>query len=271
MISFPGPVPVEALQFIQNKGLKASFSWLDIWREEHAHNFTVAKAMQVDVLQSINDEVLKAIENGTTLAQFQKDLTPTLQKLGWWGRLELADPTTGEIIDAQLGSPRRLKTIYRANLRSARSAGQWHRAQRTKQALPYFKYSLGPSKVHRPEHEKWDQTILPVDHPFWDTHFTPNGWECKCRIRQISQVEMQRKGLQISADPKVKLVEFVNQRSGEVVKVPEGIDPGWDTNPGKHRQQTLQTALNGKLKTADPSVATTIKKDLEDYRARNAA
>lgn len=271
MISFPGPVPVDALQFIKNKGLKSSFSWLDIWREEHAHAFTVAKATQVDVLQSIRAEVEKAIESGTTLREFQRDLTPTLQRLGWWGKQEVADPQTGELIEAQLGSPRRLKTIYRANLRSARSAGQWHRAQRTKVALPYFKYSLGPSEHHREEHVAWDGTILPVDHPFWSTHMPPNGWGCKCRVRQVSQVEMERKGLQVSADPEVKLAEFVNKRSGEVVKIPEGIDPGWDSNPGKHRQQTLQSALDGKLKTADPIVAAAVKKDLADYRARNAA
>lgn len=24
------------------------------------------------------------------------------------------------------------------------------------------------------------------DHPFWDTHFPPNGWGCKCRVVAVA-------------------------------------------------------------------------------------
>ena len=262
MTSFPGPVPQEALDYFRHKGLQPGFDYRDVWRQEHAAAFTVAKATQLDVLQSIRDEVEKAIENGTTLAQFQKDLTPTLQKLGWWGRQQMRDPLTGETIEAQLGSPRRLKTIYRANLRTAYAAGQYQRAQRTKRALPYFRYSLGPSKDHRDEHVAIDGTILPVDHDFWSTHMPPNGWGCKCRVRQVSQVEMDRRGWQVSDAPQVKHRQWVNTRTGEIELVPEGIDPGWDTNPGLTRLESVNNLLVGKLETADPVVAQTALRDL---------
>lgn len=176
MISFPGPIPRDVLAFFRNKGWKVGFDYRDVWREEHAHAFTVAKATQMDVLTSIRSAVGKAIADGQTLRTFQKDLKPTLQRLGWWGRKEMVDPLTGEVKEVQLGSPRRLKTIYNANLRSARAAGQWERAQRTKEALPYLRYSLGPSEQHRPEHMAWDGKILPVDHEWWSTHYPPNGW-----------------------------------------------------------------------------------------------
>ena len=94
--------------------------------------------MQLDVLSSIRNAVDDALENGKTFEQFKKDLTPELQKRGWWGVKNVVDPKTGETLPARLGSPRRLKTIYRANMRSARAAGQYERAQRTKRALPYF-------------------------------------------------------------------------------------------------------------------------------------
>lgn len=257
-----GPVPKEAIAFIKNKGMKVSNSWLDVWAEEHAYSFTVAKAMQLDVLETIKTEIEKALENGTTLAAFQKELEPMLVRLGWWGRQEVVDTETGEVANAQLGSPRRLKTIYNANMRSARAAGQWQRAQRTKRALPFLVYGLGPSRVHREEHAALAGLVLPVDDPFWNTHMPPNGWECKCTVRQASLADVQRRGLQVGTAPQIEMRQFTNRRTGEVVWVPKGIDPGWATNPGKTRRASLEQALEGKLKTADPAISATVKRDL---------
>ena len=39
--------PAEAIRFFQKKGYKFGFDWRDVWKEEHAVAFTVAKAMQI--------------------------------------------------------------------------------------------------------------------------------------------------------------------------------------------------------------------------------
>lgn len=252
--------PPEVKAFFQNKGLQPGFSWKDVWLQEHAFAFTVAKAMSIDVLTTIRDAVQKAIDEGQTLAQFRRDLEPTLQSLGWWGRHDVQDPQTGETVSARLGSPRRLRTIYRANLRVARSAGQYERAQRTKDALPFFLYGIGPSERHRPEHLSKEGLILPVDDPFWDEWLPPNGWGCKCRVRQISEAEAARRG--VSKRPEVRRREFVNDRTGEVSNVPAGIDPGWNSNPGKHRQDNMDAFLRGKLESAPEPMAQVAIRDL---------
>ena len=38
--------PKEAIAYFRKKGLKKSFAWQDVWQEEHAKAFTVAKAMR---------------------------------------------------------------------------------------------------------------------------------------------------------------------------------------------------------------------------------
>lgn len=233
--SFPGPVPSEALAFFRAKKLTVGFDYRDVWRAEHATQFTVAKAMNLDVLISLREGVDQALANGTTFAQFKRELTPLLQRLGWWGVDEMTDPLTGERRLVQLGSPRRLKTIYDANLRTARAAGQWERIQRNKASHPYLLYRLGPSENHREQHVRWNGTLLPVDDPFWATHSPPNGWGCKCWIRQVSKHEYERlkgTGKYLSEAPSQPLREWINKRTGEVEQVPDGIDPGWDTNPG---------------------------------------
>ena len=230
-------IPSEALAFFAAKGIRPSFDYRDVWREEHAQAFTVAKAMQDDVLTAIKEALQTALAEGQTLRDFQ-GIQPLLEKLCWWGIQDRIDPLTGEERTVQLGSPRRLRLIYRANMRTARAAGQWHRAERTKQARPYLLYQLGPSREHREEHVSWAGLILPIDHPWWRTHFPPNGWECKCRVRQISQRERDRlaaTGNYLTEAPALNRRSWVNKRTGEIERVPKGIDPGWDANAGISR------------------------------------
>lgn len=251
---FPAPAPKEALDYFRVRGIEVGFDYRDVWLEEHARAFTVAKAMNVEILDDIRAALDKAIADGTTLQQFRKDLTPLLQRKGWWGKKVMKDPLTGEQVVAQLGSPRRLRTIYRANLRAARAAGIWQRAQRTKKTLPYFLYELGPSKEHRKEHSDWAGTLLPVDDPWWNDHFPPNGWGCKCRVRQVSRRDAGRRGGPTSR-PARNPEERVNRRTGEVQIVDKGIDPAWASNPGKDWRRSLMANLNGKLNRADYKTA----------------
>ena len=272
---FPsGTPPKEALEWFRAKGFKIGFDYRDVWREEHAIAFTVAKIAELDLLADVRAAVDQALAEGLTFRDFQKRLTPILQEKGWWGIQEMTDPLTGEVRQAQLGSPRRLRIIYDTNLRTARAAGQWERIQRTKESLPYLLYTVGPSREHRVEHLGWHGTLLPVDDPWWKTHFVPNGWGCKCRIRQVTKKEYEhllKTGIPAPAsketqeiDPKtglptgrhtgarvpvstqapaLPLVEWTNKRTGEVQRIPQGIDPGWDYNPGEGRKAHLEQAL----------------------------
>lgn len=262
-----GPPP-ELRSYFGNKVNKPSFSWLDVEPEEHAIQFAVAKAGAADVLETIRSELTAALEDGVPFKTFQKSLEPRLQKLGWWGTQEVTDPLTGEKQLARLGSPRRLKTIYDSNMRAARAAGQWDRAQRTKAALPFFIYELGPSEEHRPEHVAKAGIILPVDDPFWDRWFPPNGWGCKCRVRQITKAEAARRG-GVTTRPDDVMREWVNQRTGEVKQIPVGLDPGWERNPGRERQRWSEQFLQGKLDGVDPATAKTLTDDMtQSWRFR---
>ena len=118
-------IPKEALDYIKNKNLKVGFSYKDVWNEEHATAFTVAKAMQIDVLSDLKKAVEKAIEDGQSFETFKENIKPTLQQKGWWGKKKMTDPLTGEVIDAQLGSDRRLKVIFNTNARNAYQKGKY--------------------------------------------------------------------------------------------------------------------------------------------------
>jgi Phage Mu protein F like protein len=263
--------PPEVLRYFRDKGLRPRFSWLDVWGEEHAHAFTVAKAVELDVLQAFRKTIDKAIAEGQSFETWKANVKPELDKLGWWGRRQVKDPTNAfRKATVDFSAPRRLQTIFWSNMRAARAAGQWERIQRTKRALPLILYVRTASADPRPEHLAFAGRILPVDHPFWRTHFPPNGWGCKCTVRAITGREAEsyrgKEGYSYDA-PVVRTQKFINRRTGEVTQVPEGIDPGWHTNPGLARARTLTTALQDKLREAGLKRARKTVRDLwaSDY------
>ena len=232
--SFGPGAPPEASRFLRTKSLAPSFRWDDVEPEEHAVAFAVAGVAEMGVLEDVRGVVQRALDEGQTVEQFRAGLKDALEAKGWCGPRTITDPVTGETRTINLSAPRRVRTIYRANLRSARAAGQWERIERTKDALPWLEYRLGPSEVHRPDHAALEGTILPADDAFWSTHFPPNGWGCKCWVRQMSTRQMERRGGPTER-PEVMSRTVVNRRTGARREVPIGTDPGWDVNPGMRR------------------------------------
>ena len=276
-------VPSEALEYIKNKKLKVAFSYKDVWNEEHATAFTVAKAMQIDVLSDIKSAVEKAIKDGQSFEHFKKELKPTLIKKGWWGRRTMTDPLTGGEVEAQLGSDRRLKTIYDTNLRSAYQKAQYDRTMES-ELHPYLMYRVGNSAHHRHQHLAWDGLILPKDDPFWDKHLPPNEYGCKCFTRAVSESKKrryERDGIKVppKADgfgagvikvrtkaPAEEYKTYFNERRGVIERIPKGIAPGFAWNQGqagrmipvlqeclKKAQSEMPQAVDGVIKTLQTS------------------
>ncbi|CDO60819.1 Phage (Mu-like) virion morphogenesis protein [Candidatus Phaeomarinobacter ectocarpi] len=236
--------PADAVRYFESKGYKVGFDWRDVWQQEHARAFTVAKATRLDILQDIRQEVDKALREGTTLATFKENLTPVLQAKGWWGRQSATDPLTGEVRDVQLGSPRRLDIIYDTNLRTAHAAGRWKRIERNAARRPYLRYVIVDDDRTRDEHYAWRSILLPWDHPFWDTHYPPNGFRCRCIVRQLSVRDMKRLGLEVSSEAEVKaFLEdtkiYRNRRTGQTQRLPKGISPGFAYNVGRAHMRAL--------------------------------
>lgn len=236
-VQFGARPPAEAVAYLQSKviGARFSFNYRDVWQQEHITSFVVAKAMTRDLLVDIHGALLRAITAGQTREQFIADLTPTLQAKGWWGKKKVVDPLTGKAQLAQLGSPRRLATIYGVNMRMAHSAGRWERVQRSKADRPFLQYRHTAQLNPRLDHQGWDMITLPVDHPFWLTHWCPNGWHCKCWTLSLRRAERVTPEDELRARGVYRTVTYRNRRTGEISQVPFGIDPGFGYNVGKAR------------------------------------
>lgn len=254
-----GPVKIlpltdkQALAYFKNKvvGGRLTYSWLDIRPEEHAAAFTAAKIMRGDILQVLFDGIEETIEQGGTVQSFRKSVRERLAKAGLSGPIKMVDPISGDERLIDVGSRHRLNRIYRTNLRTARAAGRWERIEKRAKRMPYLVYDATNDDRVRSDHLAKDMIILPVGHPFWQRWYPPNGWNCRCSVRQMSAAQIKRRGLQVTSDESVAKTRWdktrvvKNKRTGETRNVPVGIDSGFDYNPGQSRLRALSPQLDG--------------------------
>lgn len=221
----------EQLAFFRRKGknLIPSNRWDDVWQEAHDTGFMVAGAQKAALLADLHQEMQNAIEKGTTLEEFTKALPEIAKKHGWTG-------WRGE--GSEKGVAWRARVIYETNLRTSYSAGRYRQLVTGAQRRPYWQYRHSPHvAVPRPLHRSWDGKVLRWDDPWWNTHFPPNGFGCRCSVFGLNDRDLKRAG-KSGPDPAPNdgdLVrherERVNYETGEVtqevVYAPPGVDPGF--------------------------------------------
>lgn len=247
--------PAQAIEYLRGKGYAVSWNWYDTWREAHAKAFTVAKATRADILQDIREMVDKALDDGITFQQFKKELSPRLKAKGWWGKVRAGDVPGGapDGVDpdkiVQLGSPRRLKTIFSANTRTAYAAGRYQGMREVADTRPWWQYLAVMDEKTRTEHRLLHENVYPHDHPFWTSHYPPNGFGCRCRVRSLSDRQLERFGLEpkdaeivtqevpIGSGDDRRMVTVTGVKTTTKLGQPKTVwtDPGWDTNPGMTR------------------------------------
>ena len=74
-----------------------------------------------------------------------------------------------------------LRAEYNFVNASATMAAKWEEFQQDGD-----RYNLQYRTAHddrvRPEHAALDRVTLPIDDPFWEEYYPPNGWNCRCTV-----------------------------------------------------------------------------------------
>lgn len=196
-----GMKPEAAIQYLESKGYKIGWDWHETLDAAHARAFTVAKVARIDVLQDIHQGLVKALKEGKTFEQFAKDITPTLQTKGWWGKQIVVD-AAGNAQVVQLGSLRRLRTIYDTNISSAYMAAkeQYYLSNPALQiSHPYVKYIAILDGRTRPTHRAMSGRIFRWDDVIWQTCKPKNGWGCRCNWTWVSAYEVETDKLTVES------------------------------------------------------------------------
>lgn len=252
--------PEDALAYLKARGqITKTWSWADLIREEHSHAFTISRLTNVDLLKDLQDMITKSVNGEMGRTDFMRDAKAALQAKGWWGEVTQTDPATGRDVTTTF-NPQRLKLIYDTNTRQAYAAGQWERIQLGKASHPYLRYITKDDGRVRASHAQWHNLTLPVDHPFWQTHYPPNAWRCRCRVISVTQREYDKGKTPMGQDmlkvaPKVQMQDWTNPRTGEITQVPVGVHPSFAYNPGMARAKNMLGVVSDKMESLPKEVA----------------
>jgi len=210
----------EQIDFFRDKVNLPTKAWTDLWQGMHARAFVVAGATREALLSDLRGLVDDAIAKGTSLQEFRKGFRAAAAKHGW---------------SYNGGEGWRAKTIYGTNLRTSYQAGRYKQMTAVAKTRPFWQYQHSESvRYPRPAHEGWNGLVLRWDDTWWDVHFPPNGWGCRCSVRTLSQRDLERLGKEGPDEaPKEEPRTVDIGTRGPVEVKDKGIDPGWDYNVGK--------------------------------------
>lgn len=212
----------EAIEFLRQRLALPDGVWLRLLQEVDQAARDRSAGMNNAMVRDILEAVLEALEKGSTVEAFREDFDTIAAALGWTG-----DNTAGW----------RSALTFRVMTSQAMAAGRWRQIQRLKARRPWLRYITAGDHRVRDAHKSWHGVILHADDPWWNTHFPPNGFNCRCHVQQLSGRDLERYGLTVmpEAPPPKTVIRFVRGMDGirRPVDVPVGIDPGFAVNFGE--------------------------------------
>lgn len=233
----------EQLEFFRQKLNLPTERWDDIERSANDRAFIVAGAQKADLLDDLQQAVFSRMADGRGLEGFRKDFKSIVQKHGWTG-------WTGEGTAA--GEAWRTKVIYQTNMASSYAAGRYRQLTDPEflTLRPYWRYKHADWVANpRLQHVAWNNLTLPHDHPFWQTHFPPNGWGCHCRVTPVAGREYEKAKAAGQAELPAGWNE-IDPKTG----APKGIAKGFDYAPGASVHRPLKSFIDDKLIKLDAPI-----------------
>lgn len=252
-----------AIDYLKGKLPEGTVAWDDLAGPVHSKVLAIAGATNTDLVRDLGNSLISSLEKGTTITQFRKDFDAAVQKYGWSYKGKRGWRTS---------------VIFNSNMRSAHMAGRWEQLLANSDRRPYLQYRTAGDARVRPQHRQWNGLIYAIGDVFWQTHYPPNGWNCRCTIRAYSDSDLGNLGVKPS--PKFDLkTRTVVSRGGEIKdQVPIGIDPGWDHNVGQswispelalgQKLAALPRYLQGAMvdKTISPAFQKVMNADFKAFR-----
>ena len=78
-----------------------------------------------------------------------------------------------------------LRTEYNQAIAASQATARWQEFQENAKAMPFLQYQAVMDSNTRPDHQKLHGVIKRIANPFWNTHFPPLGWGCRCEVIQL--------------------------------------------------------------------------------------
>lgn len=203
---------LEAIEYAESRGIVLPSEYYGkLAGLQRQQAVSIAGLGTLEQIKFVIDKLNASLKSGKTFKEFQ-------------------DAVNANTLGIDLPASR-LDNIYRTNMQVAYNRGRWEQQTRVSDSRPYLMYSAINDTRVRPTHLEWNGTILPRNHPFWATHYTPNGFRCRCGIISLTRAQAEKRGIS-KAPP-----------AGEP-------DPGWDYNPGADYAPAVDKLVGSKTSSA---------------------
>ena len=177
-----GPVPhQEASDFIKNKPAVSRAVFEQMLPEVRARTFLISGMVPLDLAQKLRDRIAE-IPAGGDWESAKRDIADSLSPF-----LAVEGQPAEE---TQAAAERRAELLLRTHGYQAYSAAQYNVMERQKDVFPYWRYQTAQDDRVRDSHAALEGVVLPANDPFWQTHFPPWDFNCRCTVVPLSDADV---------------------------------------------------------------------------------
>ena len=138
------------------------------------------------------------IEDMNTLARI-RDMIAKLPEGGDWKKIrgEIAQEIAGDDEQGR-GHLARAQLILRVNGLAAYGAARYADQVASAEDFPYWMYVCNLDGHERNSHRSLNGKVFPWDDPFWETHYPPWDWGCRCYVIKLTERMALKRGIDSS-------------------------------------------------------------------------
>ena len=242
--------PEGALRYFDSLNLPLPANAGEAIAQTAAKARSIAGIYQQEIVADLLNSLRQSAAEGTPFATWRKNAMVMLRERGLAldKAGDMVQQSTGEVVGTGL-TRHRSQTIFQTQMTNARMASLWQKLQENKDARPYLQYSAINDARTRPAHRALDNVVYPIDDPFWDYFYPPNGFRCRCHVMALAPRDVARAGLTVSHSSPEQFSEMViTNRKGQShtrtrITLADGRsftpDKGFDNNVGKNHLAQL--------------------------------
>lgn len=207
--------PEKIIAYLAARGYSVNRDWEQLLEKSREQAFYITGVMKEDIVKDAKDIVDRGISEGTPFQSVKDEFQSRMQAKGW------------------AASVFRLRQIYRVNSDIAYSVGRYEEQIDIADFAPIWVYQAVMDDNTRPWHAELNNKAFRYDDPFWQYAYPPNGFNCRCSVRAMTEERFARKN--ITLEKGRGNIKVVKDEQGNKTHAYKGIrvDSGWDKNFGK--------------------------------------
>jgi len=215
---------VEAINYFASKEILHPDKFYSLAEDARAKAFTVSGVTNLRILKDVHAEVEKVLTDGGTLKTFQEAFNGILRDSGY-----------------APANPRHIETVFRQNIQTSYNVGRYGKQMERADLRPWWAYNSIDDSGTTPlcyelgGHAGKPAACYRCDHPFWDTFYPPNHFNCRSGVDDLSDDDLDEEGITPLTDDMTGQEYYPVLPDGSVSGEPVKLLPpdGFAVNPGK--------------------------------------